>query len=159
MLVESQSFGWNFRSLIVSATIVYGSTKTIFSDGENTALPNYYEATVHRGRMHPYLTSLQKSRHHASWSSMEDDENNDEEGLSHTGGTSDGDSGIVLLCLIHNNTNNTNIFCIVSRFPLLTDRIYACVEDLLCQEISWHNIRLQSPHKWFCLFDLFIQFK
>lgn len=45
--------------------------------------------------MHPYLTSLQRHRHHSSWSSMEDDENADEECLSHTTGcTSDGDSGI-----------------------------------------------------------------
>jgi len=76
------------------ATIIYGSARTSFSDGENTALPNYYEATVHRGRMHPYLTSLQKHRHYTSWSSMEDEDNNDEECLSHTGGTSDGDSGV-----------------------------------------------------------------
>ena len=80
-----------------------GPAKTSFSDGENvisTTLPNYYEATVHRSnsRMHPYLTSLQKHRHHASWSSMEDDENGDEECLSHTTGcTSDGDSGMANL--------------------------------------------------------------
>ena len=86
-----------------SATIIYGSAKASFSDSENTVLPNYYEATVHRGRMHPYLTSLQKHRHYTSWSSMEDEDNNDEECLSHTGGTSDGDSGITttLLFLLH----------------------------------------------------------
>ncbi|XP_065070287.1 uncharacterized protein LOC135695216 isoform X3 [Rhopilema esculentum] len=77
------------------ATILYGGGKASFSDGEN-ALPNYEDATVHRsnGRMHPYLTSLQKHRHHASWSSMEDDENNEEECHATGGGTSDGDSGV-----------------------------------------------------------------
>ena len=70
-------------------------------------LPNYYEATAQRGRMHPYLTSLQKHRHYTSWSSMEDEDNNDEECLSHTGGTSDGDSGIYLIMIsIYTRSNS-----------------------------------------------------
>eukprot|EP00794_Sanderia_malayensis_P008087 gene8087-8952_t len=78
-----------------------GSVKSSFSDGENATsaanLPNYLEATGIRssGRMHPYLSSLQRHRQHTSWSSMEEDDNADEECLSHTTGcTSDGDSGV-----------------------------------------------------------------